>query len=53
MMTFPFLSSIVFIPAIGSLILLLLPAQKKNLARGVALGAAILDLTLSATVYVQ
>src|SRR4030042_6989006 len=53
MMTFPFLSSIVFIPAIGSLILLMLPAQKKNLARAVALGAAILALTLSAIVYRQ
>jgi NADH-quinone oxidoreductase subunit M len=53
MMSFPFLSSIVFIPAIGSLILLMLPAQKKNLARGVALGAAILALTLSAIVYLQ
>jgi len=52
-MTFPFLSAIVFTPAIGSLILLLLPAQKKYLARTVALSAATLDLALSAAVYLQ
>ncbi|MFH1186459.1 MAG: NADH-quinone oxidoreductase subunit M, partial [Chloroflexota bacterium] len=52
-MTFPFLSAIVFIPASGSLIMLLLPAQKKNLVRTVALSAAVLDLLLSAAVYLQ
>jgi NADH-quinone oxidoreductase subunit M len=52
-MTFPFLSAIVFIPAIGSMIILMLPAQKKNLVRTVALAAASLDLGLSAAVYVQ
>src|SRR5512140_2638780 len=50
-MTFPFLSVIVFTPAVGSLIILLTPAEKKNLARALALAAAILDLALSLTVY--
>lgn len=52
-MTFPFLSAIVFIPAIGSMILLLLPARQENLARKVALSAAMLDLLLSAFVYLR
>src|SRR5512140_395438 len=50
-MTFPFLSVIVFTPAVGSMIILLVPAEKKNVARGLALAAAILDLALSLTVY--
>src|SRR5512143_314425 len=50
-MTFPFLSVIVFTPAVAGMIILLVPAQKKNLARGIALAAAILDVTLSLTVY--
>jgi NADH-quinone oxidoreductase subunit M len=52
-MTFPFLSAIVFLPAIGSLIILMLPAQKRTLIRSVALSASILDLSLSAAVYLQ
>jgi len=51
-MAFPFLSVIVFTPAVAGLIILLVPAEKKNLARGLALSAAILDLTLSLTVYI-
>ncbi len=50
-MTFPFLSVIVFTPAAASMIILLVPAQKKNLARAMALSAAVLDLALSLTVY--
>src|SRR5512144_3219144 len=50
-MTFPFLSVIVFTPAVAGLIILLVPAEKKNVARGLALAAAILDVTLSLTVY--
>ncbi len=50
-MTFPFLSVIVFTPAAAGMIILLVPAQRKNLARGIALAAAVLDLALSLTVY--
>ncbi len=50
-MTFPFLSVIVFTPAAAGMIILLVPAQRKNLARGLALGAAVIDLTLSLIVY--
>jgi NADH-quinone oxidoreductase subunit M len=53
MMTFPFLSAIVFTPAVGALVLLMLPARMKNLARSVALAAAVLDLLLSVAVYSQ
>jgi NADH-quinone oxidoreductase subunit M len=52
-MIFPFLSVIVFTPAVASLIILTLPARKKDLARSVALSAAALDLLLSATVYLS
>lgn len=52
-MPFPFLSTIVFVPAVSSLVILTLPAQRKDLARVVALAAATLDLLLSATVYTQ
>src|SRR5512142_1913783 len=52
-MTFPFLSVIVFTPAVAGMIILLVPAQRKNLARGIALGAAVLDLALSLAVYIQ
>ena len=50
-MTFPFLSVIVFTPAVASMIILLVPAERKNVARGIALGAAVLDLALSLTIY--
>src|SRR5512141_3299862 len=50
-MTFPFLSIIVFTPAAAGLIILLVPAEKKNVARAIALAAAVLDLALSLVVY--
>ncbi len=52
-MSFPFLSVIVFTPAAASLIMLMLPGQKKNLVRSVALAAASLDLLLSLWVYLN
>lgn len=52
-MAFPFLSVIVFTPATAALVILLLPAARKNLARSVALAAASLDLLLSLSVYLQ
>src|SRR5512140_3158017 len=50
-MNFPFLSVIVFTPAVAGMIILLVPAEKKNVARGIALAAAIMDLLLSLSVY--
>ncbi len=52
-MGFPFLSAIVFTPAVGSLVLLALPGHRKTLIRGVALSAATVALLLSVAVYVQ
>lgn len=51
-MLFPFLSVIVFTPAAAALIILMLPGQKKDLVRSVALAAASLELLLSLWVYV-
>src|SRR5512141_2470079 len=51
-MTFPFLSVIVFTPAVAGMIILLVPADRKNAARAIALGAAILDVTLALSLYV-
>jgi NADH-quinone oxidoreductase subunit M len=52
-MSFPFLSIIVFTPSAAALIMLMLPSQKKDLVRSVALAAASLDLALSLWVYLQ
>ena len=52
-MIFPFLSVIVFTPATAALIILLMPAQKKELVRSIALAAAALDLLLCLTTYLQ
>jgi NADH-quinone oxidoreductase subunit M len=51
MMNFPFLSVITFTPLVAALLILMLPAQRKNEARAVALGAAIFALVLSIWVY--
>src|SRR5215217_8679224 len=47
MMNFPVLSIITFTPMVAAVIMLLLPAQRKNETRAVALAAAILALSLS------
>lgn len=52
-MGFPFLSVIVFTPAVGSVVLFMLPGHRKTLIRGVALSAAMIDLLLSLAVYIQ
>ncbi len=52
-MTFPILSIIVFIPMVAAVIMLLIPAERRNETRAVALAAATFDLLLSAWVYVQ
>src|SRR5574341_827583 len=53
MMAFPFLSVIVFTPLTAAMIILLMPAQKKNLVRSIALAAAVFDLLLSGWVYIR
>lgn len=50
-MGFPVLSIITFTPIVAGLIILLLPAHRKNEARAIALAAAIFALILSAWVY--
>jgi NADH-quinone oxidoreductase subunit M len=50
-MSFPVLSIITFTPLVAALIILMLPAQRKNEARAIALAAAIFALILSAWVY--
>jgi NADH-quinone oxidoreductase subunit M len=51
MMNFPVLSVITFTPIVAGILILLLPAQRKNEARIVALAAAIFALILSFWVY--
>jgi NADH-quinone oxidoreductase subunit M len=50
-MDFPFLTVITFIPIVTGLLLFLLPAERKNVIRWVALSAASLALLLSVWVY--
>jgi NADH-quinone oxidoreductase subunit M len=50
-MIFPVLSVITFTPLAAGLVILLVPADKKNLARGIALAAAVFALLLSLWVY--
>ncbi|MEO5886768.1 MAG: NADH-quinone oxidoreductase subunit M [Anaerolineales bacterium] len=50
-MSFPVLSIITFTPLVAALIILMLPANRKNEARAVALAAATFALILSAWVY--
>jgi NADH-quinone oxidoreductase subunit M len=52
-MNFPILSIITFLPIFAAVILLTLPAARKNEARAVALATATLDLALSGWVYLQ
>jgi NADH-quinone oxidoreductase subunit M len=51
MMNFPVLSVITFTPIVAALIILLLPEQRKNEVRAVALASAIFALVLSTWVY--
>ena len=52
-MNFPVLSVIAFTPIVAALIILLLPSQRKNEARAVALAAASFALLLALWVYLQ
>jgi NADH-quinone oxidoreductase subunit M len=51
MMNFPVLSVITFTPAVAAILILLLPAQRKNETRAVALAAATFALILSFWMY--
>jgi NADH-quinone oxidoreductase subunit M len=50
-MTFPFLSVIVFTPIVAALLLFMIPGDRKNVIRGVALAAASIAFLLSICVY--
>ena len=52
-MNFPVLSVITFTPMVAAVLILLLPAQRKNEARAVALAAATFALLLSGWAYYQ
>ncbi len=52
-MTFPVLSVIVFTPLAAALIILMMPAEKKDLVRTIALAAATFALSLSLWVYLS
>jgi NADH-quinone oxidoreductase subunit M len=51
MMTFPVISVIVFTPATAALVILMMPPEKKDLVRTIALAAAAFALSLSLWVY--
>ena len=50
-MQFPILSVIIFVPLVAGLVILLLPAERKQTIRLVALSAGLLDLVLAVIVY--
>ncbi|MDX1378973.1 MAG: hypothetical protein R3307_09005, partial [Anaerolineales bacterium] len=50
-MNFPVLSVITFTPFVAALIILMMPAQRKNEVRAVALASAVFALLLSLWVY--
>ncbi len=50
-MVFPFLSILIFTPLIAGLAILLVPEGRRNLIRGLALGAALIALLFSVFVY--
>jgi NADH-quinone oxidoreductase subunit M len=52
-MNFPVLSVIVFTPMVAAVLILMMPANKRNETRALALAAATFALLLSAWVYIQ
>lgn len=52
-MNFPILSVITFLPFVAAAIMLLMPANRKNEVRGVALATAAIDLLLAGWMYLQ
>lgn len=52
-MNFPILSVITFLPFLAGILILMMPATRKNETRAVALATATIDLLLSGWVYLQ
>ena len=52
-MNFPILSIITFLPFVAAAIMLMMPADRKNEVRGVALATAAMELLLSGWLYLQ
>ncbi|MFM8425864.1 MAG: NuoM family protein [Chloroflexota bacterium] len=52
-MNFPILSVITFLPFVAGMLILMMPANRKNEVRAVALATAVVDLLLSGWVYLQ
>ncbi len=52
-MNFPVISIITFTPIVAGMIILLMPSEKKNETRGIALAAAMFALLLSLWVYIN
>ena len=50
-MQFPILSVLIFLPLLAGIVLLMVPAQRKDWIRGIALGSAAAVLVLSVAVY--
>jgi NADH-quinone oxidoreductase subunit M len=51
-MQFPILSAIIFVPLIAGLVILAIPAERKQTVRLIALAAGLIDLALAVVVYV-
>ena len=50
-MQFPILSVIIFLPLAAGLAILLMPAERKDWIKGIALAASAVDLVLTVVVY--
>ncbi len=50
-MQFPILSVVIFLPLVAGILILFLPAERRNWIKGIALGTAILVLFLSIVIY--
>lgn len=50
-MQFPILRCIIFIPLVAAMVILMIPQNRRNLIRGTAVGAAMIDLVLTGILY--
>ena len=50
-MTWPFLTTVVFLPLLGAIVLLALPRQREALMRGWALGVMLVTFAVSVVLY--
>lgn len=51
-MQFPFLSILILLPLLAGIVLILLPAAKRNLIRGIALGVALVTFLLTVFLFI-